>query len=316
VEYYNYSLDLPHTKIKLHHRELNTKEQIALAKANLTIANTKESLIDYHNFILNVLENCVENFNDIQNITIIEYVLFLVKLRILSVGNVIEFLMKDSERKTKIQLDLKSYLANLYRASSFFENEENNTVIENNITIKINWPIVKSINVFNEFLINDKNIYESINDSIQEFIEYIKIDNKKIQFNSFSSKQKNDLLDSLPMHLKLISQNKIFNALKELITSEIFNVSIFKEQRFNIYNLSFIEHIKMIFSYDVKSIYSEIHFLANSNINPEYTLNLSPSERKIYISIIQEQRSKRDGNNSQNSNALKDLALEFGEQVP
>lgn len=316
MEYYNYSLDLPHTKIKLHHRELNTKEQIALAKANLTIANTKESLIDYHNFILNVLENCVENFNDIQNITIIEYVLFLVKLRILSVGNVIEFLMKDSERKTKIQLDLKSYLANLYRASSFFENEENNTVIENNITIKINWPIVKSINVFNEFLINDKNIYESINDSIQEFIEYIKIDNKKIQFNSFSSKQKNDLLDSLPMHLKLISQNKIFNALKELITSEIFNVSIFKEQRFNIYNLSFIEHIKMIFSYDVKSIYSEIHFLANSNINPEYTLNLSPSERKIYISIIQEQRSKRDGNNSQNSNALKDLALEFGEQVP
>jgi hypothetical protein len=316
VEYYNYSLDLPHTKIKLHHRELNTKEQIALAKANLTIANTKESLIDYHNFILSVLKNCVGNFNDIENITIIEYVLFLVKLRILSVGNVIEFLMKDSERKTKIQLDLKSYLTNLYRASSFFENEENSIIIENNIIIKINWPIVKSINVFNEFLINDKNIYESINDSIQEFIEYIKIDNKKIQFNSFNSKQKNDLLDSLPMHLKLISQNKIFNALKELITSEIFNVSIFKEQRFNIYNLSFMEHIKMFFSYDVKSIYSEIYFLASCNINPEYTDNLSPSERKVYISIIQEQRSKRDGSNDQNSNAIRDLALEFGEQVP
>ena len=312
MQYYNYSLDLPHTKIKLHHRELDTNEQIALAKANLTIANEKESLIDYHNFILSVLENCVKNYNDIQNITIIEYVLFLVKLRILSVGNIIEFMMKDSEKKTKIQLDLKSYLVNLYKASSFFETEENNIILENNITIKINWPTVKSISVFNDFIINEKNIYESINDSIQEFIEYIKIDNKKIQFNTFTSKQKNDLLDSLPMHLKLMTQNKIFDGLKELVTSEIFNVSMFKEQRFNIYNLSFIEHIKMIFSYDVKSIYSEIHFLANSNINPKYTLNLSPSERKIYISIIQEQRKRNDGS-TQNSDALRDLALEFGE---
>ena len=316
MDYYNYILDLPHTKIKLHHRELNTKEQIALAKANLTIPNIKEYLIDYHNFILDVLKNNVKNFDDIQNITIIEYVLFLVKLRILSVGNTIEFLMKDTDKKTKIQLDLKSYLVNLYKASSFFENPDNNIVIENNISIKLNWPFVKSINVFNDFIIADKNIYESINDSIQEFIEYIKIDNKIIQFNAFNSKQKNDLLDSLPMHLKIKTQNQIFEALKQLITSEVFDVSIFKEQRFNIYNLSFIEHVKMIFSYDVKSIYSEIYFLASCSLEPNYVMTLSPSERKVYISIVQENRSKKDGNSSQTSNAIKDLALEFGEQVP
>ena len=317
MEYYNYSLDLPHTKIKLHHRELNTNEQIALAKANLTIASTKDSLIDYHNFILDILKNCVKNFNDIQNITIIEYVLFLVKLRILSVGNTIEFLMKGSDQKTKVQLDLKSYLTNLYKSSVFFENPDNNTIVDNNINIKLNWPTIKTINLFSDYIIADKNIYESINDSIQEFIEYVKINDKKIQFNVFSSKQKNDLLDSLPMHLKLQTQNKIFEALKELITTEIFDVSIFKDQRFNIYNLNFIEHIRMIFSYDVKSIYSEIYFLANCNLNPEYILSISPSERRIYMSIIQEQRSKRDGNQpDQNSEALKDLALEFGEELP
>jgi hypothetical protein len=315
VQYYNYSLDLPHTKIKIHHRELNTQEQIALAKANLTIDNAKESLIDYHNFVLDLLCNCVKNHCDLKNITIIEYVLFLVKLRILSIGNSIEFILKDSNTKTKIQLDLKSYLMNLYKASNFYETDDNNIITENDITIKINWPTLNSVSVFNEFLINEKNIYESINDSIQEFIEYIKINDKKIQFNSFDSKQKSNLLDSLPMHLKLKTQNKIFEALKELITSEIFNVSTFKEQRFNIYNLSFIEHIKMFFSYDVKSIYSEIHFLANSNINPEFTMSLSPAERKVYISLIQEQRKKSDGNSSQSSNAVKDLALEFGEDI-
>jgi hypothetical protein len=73
----------------------------------------------------------------------------------------------------------------------------------------------------------------------------------------------------------------------------------------------------MIFSYDVKSIYSEIYFLANCSLNPEYILSISPSERRIYMSIIQEQRSKRDGNQpDQNSEALKDLALEFGEELP
>lgn len=316
MDYYNYSLDLPHTKIKLHHRELNTNEQIALAKANLTLSNSKESLFDYHNFILNVLKNCVKNFEDIQNITIIEYVLFLVKLRILSVGNTIEFLLKNSEQKTKIQLDLKSYLTNLYKSSIFFEDSNNNnTITENNIVIKLNWPTLKSINLFNEFIISEKNIYESINESIQEFIEYIKINDKKIQFNFFNSKQKNSLLDSLPMHLKLKTQNKIFEALKELITFEIFNIPMFKDQRFNIYNLSFIEHLKMIFSYDIKSIYFEIYFLASCNINPEYTLKLSPSERKIYMSLIQEQRTKKDSDINQTSSAVKDLALEFGEQL-
>ena len=199
----------------------------------------------------------------------------------------------------------------------FFENVDNNTIVENNISIKLNWPTIKTINLFSDYIIADKNIYESINDSIQEFIEYVKINDKKIQFNVFNSKQKNDLLDSLPMHLKLQTQNKIFEALKDLITTEIFDVSIFKDQRFNIYNLNFIEHIRMIFSYDVKSIYSEIYFLANCNLNPEYILSISPSERRIYMSIIQEQRSKRDGNQpDQNSEALKDLALEFGEELP
>jgi hypothetical protein len=312
VQYYNYSLDLPHTKIKLYHRELNTQEQIMLAKANLTIANTKDSLIDFHNFVLDILQSCVKNYDDIQKITIIEYVLFLVKLRILSVGNSIDFLLKDTERKTKIQINLKEYLSNLYNASTYFEN--NNILTENNITIKLNWPKLKSIMLFSDFLIKEKNIYESINESIQEFIESIVVGDKIINFEYFNNKEKSDLLDKLPTHLKVNIQNKVFDALKQLVTYDIFTISTFKEQKFNIYNLSFIEHIKLFFTYDIKSIYSEIYFLCNCKLTPEYILGLSPSERKIYISMIQDQ-NKKDKPGSEMSDAIKDLALEFGEVV-
>ena len=285
-----------------------------LAKANLSIGNNKESLIDFHNFVLDILFNCVKNNKELYKITIIEYVLLVVKIRTLSVGNTIEFILKDTGTKTKIQLNLKDYLFNLYNASNYFESDNNNTIKENNILIKLNWPKLTSINLFNDFLIKEKNIYESINESIQEFIECITINDKNINFNNFNNEQKNNLLDTLPLHLKINVQNKVFDALKQLITSEIFTVSTFKEQRFNIYNLSIIEHIKMIFSYDIKSIYSEIYFLANCKINPEYVLTLSPSERNIYISIIQDQQ-KREKGGSEMSSAIKDLALEFGETV-
>ena len=283
-----------------------------LAKANLTIANTKDSLIDFHNFVLDILQSCVKNYDDIQKITIIEYVLFLVKLRILSVGNSIDFLLKDTERKTKIQINLKEYLSNLYNASTYFEN--NNILTENNITIKLNWPKLKSIMLFSDFLIKEKNIYESINESIQEFIESIVVGDKIINFEYFNNKEKSDLLDKLPTHLKVNIQNKVFDALKQLVTYDIFTISTFKEQKFNIYNLSFIEHIKLFFTYDIKSIYSEIYFLCNCKLTPEYILGLSPSERKIYISMIQDQ-NKKDKPGSEMSDAIKDLALEFGEVV-
>ena len=106
MEYYNYSVDLPYTKTKIYYREVNTQEQLLLAKANVSISNNKESLYDYSQFSFEVILNCVKNKEDFYKINIVEYVLFLVKLRIISIGATMDFLLKtedNSKTKTKIQ---------------------------------------------------------------------------------------------------------------------------------------------------------------------------------------------------------------------
>ena len=79
MTFYNYSVDLPFTKNKIIFRELNTKEQLFLSKANFTHSNDKESLYDYFLFVKKIIENCLEDKTVLNQINVIEYILFLVK---------------------------------------------------------------------------------------------------------------------------------------------------------------------------------------------------------------------------------------------
>ena len=326
MDFYNYSVDLPFTKNKIIFRELNTQEQLFLAKANFTHSNDKESMYDYFLFVKKIIENCVEDKNILNQINIVEYVLFLVKLRIVSIGSSMEFFLNNkSQTKTKVQIDLKNYLISLYKASGFLEKEENNLIFYKNIKVKLNWPMVQSLENFSKMVLENKSQYEIFNESIQEYIESIEIKNNKILCGNFDFKQKNNLIDSLNLKVKNQIQDKIIEGLKILFEAEVFDVGDFKNQKFNFYNFSFIEHIKLFFSYDVRSIYQEIYLLASCNLNPEYVLSVSPSERNVYLKIFQQQRKGQEKSssgvdfatqNGNNSNDVKNLAAEFGDVPP
>jgi hypothetical protein len=324
MDYYNYSVDLPYTKCKIDFREINTQEQLLIAKANLSFSSNKESLYDYHKFILSVILNCVKDKEEFYKINIIEYVLFLIKLRSISVGSTIEFLLKgENKTKTKIQINLKTYLLNLYNASNYFEDETNSTLIEKSIKLKLNWPNINSVFTFNNILLNDKKEYDVFNNSLFEFIEYIKINDSKILWNNLNTEEKIKLFDKFPIILKNRMEKNIIDAIKKLIEADMFDVSFFKDYKFSIYNLSFVEHIKMIFSYDLKSLFKEIYYLAVSKLPPNYVLTISDSERKMFMTIIQEQNKKQEDNSSSIapedsigfSGAVKDLAVEFGQDL-
>jgi hypothetical protein len=244
----------------------------------------------------------------------------------MSIGSTIDFLLKtetESKVKTKIQIDLKKYLVNLYEATKYFENDY--IIINKNLEIKLNWPNVKSIKTFNNFKLSNKNEYEIINDSFCEYIEYIKMGNNKIMFMDLNHDSKIELLYKLPLSLKDKIQNKILESIKILSEYKLFGVSFFDNYNFNFYNLSFIEHIKMFFSYDLKSLYQEIYFLSSYKLPPEYILSISHAERRIYNSIIEEQQKKQEKQQSPDapvedgsgySESVKKLALEFGDQLP
>lgn len=327
MNYYNYSVDLPYTKNKINFREINTQEQLLIAKANISFSDKKEFLYDYVQYILDIILNCIKNKEDFYKINIIEFVLFLVKLRIISVGSTIDFLLKsdnDSKSKTKIQIDLKKYLNNLYNASNYFELYENSIIKEKNIKLKINWPNIKSIESFNNVILNDNSEYKIFNETLFEFVEYIEINDNKISWESFKKQEKILFFEEIPLVIKSKIQEKVLSAIKILIEFDLFEISFFKDYKFSIYNLNFAEHIKMIFSYDLRTLYQEIYFLSYNNLPPNYIMGISNSERNIYMSIIEEQNKKMDKqsqesleNMDQNnfSDEIKKLSLEFGEDL-
>jgi hypothetical protein len=322
MDNYNYNLDLPFSKIKLEFREINTQQQLDLAKACVSFDSSPSSLLDFYNYCNKIIKSCVLNVEDLEKIDIVEYIFFLVKIRMISIGSTVDFLLNDnSKTKTKIQVDFQKYLLNLYNASNTFETLEINDEI---FKIKLRWPDIKSINHFYEFLKTEKH-WSLLNDTLCEFIDIMYFKDLKMDFKQLTVDERVKLFEKIPVKYKDKIQNEVFNACNLLFNFDLFELTNFKDYKFNFYNLSFIEHIRLLFSYDVRSIYEEIWFFASNNLDPNYILGISNSERKIYSSIIAEHNSRKNksntevpenaGQNSGYSDDVKKLALEFGDEL-
>jgi hypothetical protein len=323
VEYYNYSTDLPFSKKILRFRELSSKDQIMLAKANLSLDNSKENYYEFNRFVIKIVKNCLEKPEDFDNINIIDYILFVTKLRIVSVGSIINLVSESKNKEfksVKTQLDLNIFLKNLYNVC--IEAMIDDIVKENNIEIKINWPSIGSIKFFQDLLLSNKSEYQLFAESFQEFIEYVKINDTLIPFINFTTEQKITITDKISISLLKQVKEKIIEALKFIMAYDLWEISAFKNYNFNFYTLNYTDSIRLFFSNDIKSLFQEIYYMAKEGLTPEYLLKLSPLERKIHFNIIEE--IKRSQNNetsydfekiNKTSSELEDLALEFGDKL-
>jgi hypothetical protein len=122
MEYYIYSVELPFSGIELFYRELNTKEQLVLAKTNTFLPSGEEFDSDYARILKNVISNCVENKDDFYKLNLVDYILFITKLRILTLGANLDVHFENksdpSDLKSKITLDLNTFMKFLYEAAS------------------------------------------------------------------------------------------------------------------------------------------------------------------------------------------------------
>jgi hypothetical protein len=331
VDYYNYNTELPFSNKKIKFREITTKEQLILAKANLSFPNTIENHKDFNDFVFKTIKNCIETQENFENINIIDYILFLTKLRIISIGSIMEFVSesKNSEVKSvKTTLDLNLFLKNLYYGA--LKSLKNNIFKENDVEVKISWPNVNSIKIFQEVLNKEASEYDIFLETFQEFVEYIKIKDKKIVLNNFSKEQKLKILEKISSSLMKKIQDSIVFIIKTMNETDLWGVSSFNQYTFNIYNLSFVNFIRLFFAYDVKTIYQDIYYMAAESLPPEYVLSLSPAERKVHSSIIIEARKRKEGEQTPDLNRInqnytskskvskdvQDLALEFGQTPP
>ena len=118
MSYYNHSLDLPYSKVTIKFRELTTNEQLILAKTNLILNYDLDGFYEYYNFLIDIIKTIIKPDIDILNLDIIEFVMFITKLRTISIGNNIEFFLENKEdpdiKKQKI-IPIKENNARGYR---------------------------------------------------------------------------------------------------------------------------------------------------------------------------------------------------------
>lgn len=325
MENFLYKIQLPFSGVTLNFKELSTKNQLDIEKLNLFYPQKIDFYLEYHNNFLKIIEKCVENYEDINYINIVDYLLFCLKFRIISIGNVLELQVKSETEENKfvnLKIDLQMLIQNLlmFGEQSLVQKELN--LEDKNLKITFGWPNIKSIEKFYNLYFSDISFEEKVLETIPEFIDQVQIKEDIIDFKNLNHSEKEKILYLFPASVKNQIQEAILKNIKEFSSFDLFQISYFKDQKFNFFNLIYIEIIKLIFTQNLKRIYEEIFLLSNYNLNSDYVLNMSPSERKIYLSFIEAQRKNQTPQNtsevnmSSNSKSVEDLAVEFGDVPP
>jgi hypothetical protein len=289
---YLYSLDLPFTGVKLFYRELTALEHLQLSKAHFMIPQEDDYLADYGRVLQEIVLECIKNKEDFAKINLVEYVLFLIKLRIISIGDEIDLQFKSSkenEEKIKITINLQEFAQNLFKLTNSILNKE---VLETEeMIITLSWPLVSSEKVF---LQKQEKI---ILDSVLEFIDTIKIKDKELNFRLFDPKEKIILFDKVPAKIQNKIQEKVLTYVNRLSEESVFNKKVSEYLSFNFYNFSYQNILRLFFTENLKNLYMEYYLLSSKNLFISDVNNLTVAEKNTYISFI------KDENESQNADS-------------
>ena len=299
MDYYHYTVELPFSKKVIKFREFTTEEQLALGKAQHSFST---DFLRYYLFVYDIISKCVSVDSKFEDLDIIEYVLFLIKIRIIGVGPKIELTTVIDGKNAKITLDLNILLQNIYNA---VESVNNDFDIFDNRKLLLGFPKILNMTDFISISTN----LDSVLNTIPLFVHKAGI--------TSNYKDLRMIYNKLPVSMTNKIQSKIFDILKDLAEKELFGIDLFKDFRINFYNNSIFELIKLISSYDVKSIHQEIYLL--SQLTPEYVKSLTPSERKIYMSFLLQERESKNKSEPQlpdrrHLNPVDALAAEFGQE--
>ena len=316
MEYFLYSVKLPFSDTQIFYRDLNSKQQLVLAKSNVLFPiYGEDGAAEYAKILNTVILECVENKEDFSNLNIIEYILFITKLRIVSIGNSLELMFdhtkKHDEEKTVITLDLSTFVKLLHDSS--LEAMKDAVVEYKNIRIKLDWPYIKNENIFFQ---NTEKLFSHILSTVPEYIKNISVGDSEISMMGYTSNQKNEIYEKLPISIKNKIQEKVLNIVKTLSESNLFGIEKMNYFNFNFYNKSYQYFIRFLFAGDLRNIYQEYYILASKNINPSYVDGLSISDRRVFYSFVEEELKAKREQNSPSGGDMTDLGRlmdEFGE---
>lgn len=290
---------MPISGLVINYRELSSKEQLILSKANILLPLDKENVENYSRHLKKILENCVENKLDFNKLNIIEYLLFAIKLRTTSLGEVLILQTQeeiDEEVVTvKFNIELPKLIYSIFsKCRDLFSQKY---ILEDNINVHLDWP--NHNDEINFYKLQNLQEFELLRDSTVLFINHIDLYGKIISFSDFSLKQKMELFDRLPAKIRLKIQSEVLNNIKKFSELDFIESSKKEYLKINFYNWSFQNFLRLMFSDNLKNIYQQYYLLASKKISLDYVDNLTVAERNVYFSFIEEEYESRK--QSQNS---------------
>jgi len=278
--YYDYFLEFPYSKIKTNYKEISTRDQLYLSKSRLTFSDKLEYIV----FVKDIYKSITKNKKDFDSIDLIEFLFFIIKNRIISSGHMMELMTEINGMTAKINLNLNDVLKNIFNNL----NMDLLQIKDENYNINIGFPYLKD---FEKIFNCRKNTLDIIN----TFYLFIKNING-IDFINLTHEQREILYNQLPVSLVFKIKENILKLFENFDNMNVFNIDFFKNFKLNIYSESYIEIIKIFSLYDIESIHREIYIL--SDMNPEYLMKTSPSERKMYLNFYITEKKQKSGDNS------------------
>lgn len=304
MESYLYSVDMPYYGSKIFYRELNVKEQLCLSKAHVRLPLNEEYAEDYSRVLFEVVRGCVKNKKDFDQLNIIDYILFLCKLRIISIGENLELqseeksLEEELPIKIKLNVNLPHMMMNLYEASKILKDCEE--IYIDQLKVKLNWPSLKCETFF------VKKSDNKLLDSVALFIENFTLNNKYFDLSKYSAEQKIITFDNFPARYQIKIQEIVFEKLKTFIETDIFDEKLSKHIMFNFYNLSYQMMLRLFFADNLKKLYHQYYIFASRNLLPSYVDKISIAEKNVFYSFIEEEyeNSEQSRHSSQNEDEM------------
>lgn len=216
---------------------------------------------------------------------ILDYLLILCQLRGYSYGNTVTFSIKNDNGSP---FSFKHNVQRLLASEELMQHKFSKTIYDNKIQLYLNLP--SNLEFLNE------------TDVISRNIDQMVIDSQKINFSELNKDQQESVLNELPASVS----NKILEYIKEITEFlskfkffENVAVKSFDNISLNPYNNSFIEYLKIIFSYDLMGLY-ELEYLLIRKLKFSLTdlKNLSLNEAELHLNLYKKElKAMEEANN-------------------
>jgi hypothetical protein len=283
MSYYIHNLQFPFTETVLNFKELNCEQSSSLIKINTNFPASSQDRLDYHIQLVNILKDSIKEKENIYNLNILEFLMFCIRLRALSVSSTVELeVQKKEDKNVKVIVNFYDLMANVFDAAKIIENYKN--LEYENIEVSIGWPLLKD-EVYFLTNIEEDNFKKFIN-SIPLFIESLKIKDKTFNFKDFNFEQRRILIDSIPVSIQNILQTNILSLLKELSESTLFGLDYFDQYKLEFYNGTIQDLIRFLFAGTEDSEMAEICFLKKFNFTMDEIYKMTPQQKNNYIKYL------------------------------